>query len=304
MKALVLGGNGFIGSHVVDRLLRGGHRVSVLDRAPEQHRAPLAGVDYTLAEFDDFASIRNALREADVVFHLISTTVPSTSNEDPVADIEGNLVATVRMLDMAVQEKISKLVFLSSGGTVYGVPDTVPVSENNPTRPICSHGVIKLAIERYLFMYKQLHGLNYTVLRVSNPYGERQGHIDVQGVIGTFVQRILHDKRITIWGDGTVERDYIYVGDVAEACVSAAESDVVGVFNIGSGTSSSINDVVAALVNSTGTSIEPEYLPGRDFDVPAIYLDCAKAAETLNWRATVRLHDGIERTWQWALQQR
>lgn len=182
MKALVLGGCGFIGSHLVDRLLASGHKVRVLDRAPELYRAPIANVDYRFGDFADAPLLAEALEGIEVVYHLISTTVPPTSNLDPVADVEGNLINTLRLLQLMVQKNIPKIVFLSSGGTVYGIPETVPIPESHPLRPICSYGVVKVAIENYFQMFHQLHGLVYVVLRASNPYGERQGHAGVQGV--------------------------------------------------------------------------------------------------------------------------
>ncbi len=303
MRALVLGGNGFIGSHLVDNLLAAGHEVCVFDRGEERHRPPLEKVHYAFGSFADAGDYCAELDRVDVVFHLISTTVPSTSNDNPVKDVEGNLVSTLNLLQLLIQKNVPRLVFLSSGGTVYGVPDTVPVTERAPRRPICSHGVIKSAIEQYLYMFNSLYGLEYAVLRVSNPYGERQGHIGVQGVIATFVDKMLRDESVEVWGDGSIERDYIYVGDVADACRIAAESETNGIFNIGSGQGNSIDDIIAALSVASGRQLAPVYKPGRSFDVPRNVLDCTKAAETLGWRATTDLTEGIERTWSWAEQQ-
>ena len=300
MKALVLGGNGFIGSHLVDRLVDAGHSVRVFDRAPERYRDPLAAVDYVLAAIDDYGALDSALDGVEVVFHLVSTTVPATSNEDPVADVSGNLITSLRLLELLVKKNTSKLVFLSSGGTVYGVPDRVPVIEDMPTQPICSYGVTKLAIERFIYLYHSLHGLDYTVLRVANPYGERQGHIGVQGVIATFMNRVLQGETIEVWGDGSIERDYVYVGDVADACVRAAEAGANGVYNVGSGESRSINDVIDSLSSAAGRELTTTYKPGRDFDVPRILLDCSKAEQELRWHPTVGLEEGMSRTWRWA----
>jgi len=296
----VLGGNGFIGSHVVDRLIAAGHFVRVFDRSPEQFRAPIDGIDYVLGDFDDRGSLDQALDGVDTIFHLISTTVPSTSNDDPIADVSGNLISSLQLFDLSIKKGVGKIVFLSSGGTVYGIPEHLPVAEDSPTQPICSHGVTKLAIERYLYMYRRLHGLDHTILRVSNPYGERQGHIGVQGVISTFIDRVLRGQEIEIWGDGTIERDYIHVGDVADACLRAGESNCSGVFNIGSGDASSIMQIIQSLSTASGRTIEPVYKLGRDFDVPRNVLDCAKAESELGWTSTVRLDVGIEQTWTWA----
>jgi UDP-glucose 4-epimerase len=300
VKALVLGGNGFIGSHLVDRLVDAGHSVRVFDRAPERYRDQFESVDYVLAAINDYEALSSALVGIDVVFHLVSTTVPATSNEDPVADVSGNLITSLRLLELLVMQKTPRLVFLSSGGTVYGVPDSVPITEDMQTQPICSYGVTKLAIERFIYLYHYLHGLDYTVLRVANPYGERQGHIGVQGVIATFMNRVLQGEDIEVWGDGSIERDYIYVGDVADACVRAAEAGANGVYNVGSGESRSINDVIESLSSAAGRKLSAIYKPGRNFDVPRILLDCSRAARELDWRPSVGLNEGMGKTWRWA----
>lgn len=236
MTALVLGGNGFIGSHVVDCLLAAGHEVRVFDRIPERFRAPMHNVDYRQGDFDDLPTLAEALEGVEVLFHLISTTVPSTSNLDPVHDIETNLVNSVKLFQLAVQKKVSRIVYLSSGGTVYGIPQTIPIPETHLLRPICSYGVVKVAVEHYLAMFQQLHGLEYVVLRPSNPYGERQGHFGVQGVVGTFLGKVKRNESVEVWGDGSIIRDYIYINDLARLCVLAGNSSgISGAFNAGSG---------------------------------------------------------------------
>ncbi len=300
MKVLVLGGCGFIGSHLVNGLLAAGHKVRVFDRAPELYRAPLAKVDYRFGDFADAPLLAEALEGMEVVYHLISTTVPSTSNLDPIADVQGNLINTLRLLQLLVQKNIPKIVFLSSGGTVYGIPETVPIPESHPLRPICSYGVVKVAIENYLQMFHQLHGLEYVVLRASNTYGERQGHAGVQGVIGTFMGKMLAGEPIEIWGDGKVVRDFIYVGDLAELCVLAGPLEVSGTYNVGSGVGYSINEIIATLTMVTHRSIESIYKVGRGYDVPEVVLDIAQAAKVFGWHPNINLECGIECTWRWA----
>lgn len=299
MKALVLGGNGFIGSHVVDQLLSEGHSVRVFDRAPERFRKPLPNVDYRLASFDDVAVLMEALEGIDVVFHLISTTVPSTSNKDPVYDIASNLMGTVKLLDLIRDSSVSRIVYLSSGGTVYGVPEFSPILESHPLRPICSYGVVKVAIENYFQMYHHLYGIDYVALRASNPYGERQGHTGVQGVIGTFMGKVLSGEAIEIWGDGSVIRDFIHVDDLANLCVCAGKSSALGIFNAGSGNGNSVNEIVSTLSSVSGVEITPSYRSGRSYDVPQIVLDISKAKEEFSWNPIVELEEGIRRAWHW-----
>jgi len=299
MKALVLGGCGFIGSHLVDALLAAGHKVRVFDRAAELYRSPLANVDYRFGDFSDSALLAEALEGVDVVYHLISTTVPSTSNLDPVGDIQSNLINTVRLLQLMVQKSIKRIVYLSSGGTVYGIPETSPIPESHPLRPICSYGVVKVAIENYLQMFHQLHGLEYVVLRASNPYGERQGHLGVQGVIGTFMRKILADEPIEIWGDGNVVRDFIYVCDLTKLCVHAGEKNNTGIYNAGSGTGRSINDVVSTLAIVTGQVIQPLYKPSRGYDVPSVILNISRAKHDFVWHPENEWMSGMMATWNW-----
>lgn len=299
MKILVLGGNGFIGSHLVDALLMAKHKVRVLDRCMELYRPPHLEVDYRLGDFSDTSILAEALEGVDLVYHLVSTTVPSTSNLDPIADVQGNLISTIRLLQLMVQKGISRIVYLSSGGTVYGIPDVSPIPESHPLRPICSYGVIKVAIENYLFMYQSLHGIQPIVLRASNPYGERQGHAGVQGVIGTFLQKIKSGERIEIWGDGSVVRDFIHVSDLASLCVKAGESDCCGILNAGSGVGHSIRDVLNVSLKSAGCVIEPVYIQGRAYDVPSVVLDISKAADEFSWRPEVELLEGVRKSWQW-----
>ena len=302
MRVLVLGGCGFIGSHLVDDLMMAGHKVRVLDRSQELFRPPLAGVDYRLGDFSDAPFLAEALEGIEVVYHLISTTVPSTSNLDPINDIQSNLINTVRLLQLMAQKNIRRIVYLSSGGTVYGIPETSPIPESHPLRPICSYGVVKVAVENYLKMFQQLHGLEYVALRASNPYGERQGHLGVQGVIGTFMRKIIADEPIEIWGDGEVVRDFIYVGDLTRLCVISGEHTVVGVYNAGSGIGYSINEIVNTLERVTGKILRPRHKASRGYDVPSVVLDVSRAQQVFGWQPENNWESMITSTWKWAQQ--
>lgn len=299
LRVLVIGGCGFIGSHVVDRMLARGLRVRVLDRRPEAFRPPLDGVEYVPGDLADGSQLYEVLNGMDAVVHLASTTVPSTSNLDPIADINGNLVATVRLLHIMRETGPRKLVYLSSGGTVYGVPKNDQVTEDHPLHPISSYGIVKVAIENYLHMENQLHGLQYMTLRASNPYGPRQGHAGIQGIIGTHLWRIAGNEPIEIWGDGSVVRDFIHVTDLAELCTQAVESNAVGCFNAGSGSGTSITEIVEHVRKAVAREVEIIYKPGRSYDVPRIVLDINKAKKELNWAPRIALPEGIADTWNW-----
>ncbi len=299
MKVLVLGGNGFIGSHIVDQLLVAGHQVRVLGRSPECYRKPLKQVEYHLCSFDNEFQVAEALDGMDAVCHLISTTVPASSNLNPIADVESNLINILSLLEQMRKKNIHRLLFLSSGGTVYGNPELSPVSENHPLNPICSYGVVKVSIEKYLNMYQKVYGLQPVILRPSNPYGPRQGNTGVQGLIGTLLARVESSEIFDVWGDGSIVRDYIHVSDLARLCVLALESEACGVFNAGSGKGYSINEMISLIFQVTGKDVEVSYQKERSFDVKEVVLDISAANAEFDWKPKTALADGIADQLQW-----
>ncbi len=299
MNTLVLGGNGFIGSHLVDRLLLEGHSVHVFDRQPERYRKPLAGVVYHLQDFGNRAILASVLPNIDIVFHLVCTTVPKTSNEDPAFDVMSNVVETICLLEQCVREKVKKIVFVSSGGAVYGMPGKVPVPEDTPERPESSYGITKLTIEKYLGLFHHLYGLEYVIVRPSNPYGERQNPEGDQGVVAVFLGKIAKGQAVEIWGDGSSVKDYIYISDLVDGLYKAAFSDTDHrVFNIGSGVGHSVNDLVRIMGSTVDRPISVEYGPRGKFDVTRITLDITRAKKELGWEPTTSLDAGLRRTWE------
>jgi UDP-glucose 4-epimerase len=300
LKTVIIGGNGFIGSHIVDHLVVDKWRVTVYDRFLERYRPPLRKVEYVIGELGNIGLLNSVLPGSDVVFHLASTTIPQTSNESPTFDIQSNLVDTLGLLDACIKNKVKKIVFISSGGTVYGIPRYLPVDENHPTNPICSYGIIKLVIEKYIQLYHHLYGLSYAILRPSNPYGERQNPIGVQGVIAVFLGRIVRDQPIILWGDGEIVRDFIHVIDLARAATLSASSMVTnGIMNIGSGKSTSLNLLLELIQTIVKKPVEIHKMPPRSFDVQRIILDINQVKTTLNWEPSILLDNGIASTWQW-----
>ncbi len=299
MKILVLGGNGFIGSHVVDELLDAGHEVRVFGRRHEVWRKPLPSVIYFLGDFSNVPLLAEALQGVDVVVHLISTTVPSTSNLDPISDIQGNLESSVRLFQVMVSVNVKRIIYLSSGGTVYGIPSTTAVREDHPLNPICSYGVVKVAVEKYLGMFEQLHGFKPLIIRASNPFGPRQGHDGVQGVASTFMQKMMSNGKVTIWGDGSTKRDYLYVSDLARICRMAAESELTGIFNAGSGTGLTLIELAHMIEKASGMKLNIEYQAARSFDVREIVLNIEKAKTLLNWAPEIAIQDGLSLLFNW-----
>lgn len=292
-----------MGSHLVDALLLEGWPVKVFDRAnisPLNDKSMTARVEWLDGDFTSDADVGQALSGCDVCYHLVSTTLPQSSNADPVFDIETNVAGTIRMLNHAVRLGVKRVVFISSGGTVYGIPRSVPIGEDHPTNPICSYGITKLAIEKYLHLYRTLHGLDYTVLRLANPFGERQRIHASQGAVAVFMAKVLRGDPIEIWGDGSVVRDYIYVGDAVAAMVRAATyAGDERVFNIGSGVGVSVNEILDSIELVTGRKARRQYTAGRAFDVPVSVLATDRAKAALKWAPETPFAEGLRRLMIW-----
>ena len=300
---LVLGGAGFIGSHLAARLLEAGHRVRVFDRPrldTLEQIARRAALEIRTGDFLNPGDVERALAGIEVVFHLISTTMPKSSNDNPAYDVETNVLATLRLLEQCRRLKVRKIVFVSSGGTVYGIPAGVPIPETHPTEPICSYGIHKLMIEKYLRLSHFLHGLDYCILRPSNLYGERQRTDTAQGAVAVFLERALSGAAIQVWGDGSVVRDYLYVGDAAEAFLRALDYDgPQRIFNIGAGAGTSLNELLQEIRALVGRPLNVEHTPPRSLDVPVNVLDCSLAERVLGWKARTPLAQGLRRTLDW-----
>ena len=303
MRITIFGGGGFIGSAIADRLLKDGHVLRIFERPrvePYRKFSATESVEWMTGDLTSVHDVTTAIDGVDVVLHLISTTLPKNSNDDPVYDVQSNLISTLQLLDAMVSKGIGKIVFISSGGTVYGDPRYIPVDENHPTEPMVSYGITKLAIEKYLLMYQHLHGIKANILRVANPYGERQRIETAQGAVGVFLSKAMRHEPIEIWGDGSVTRDYLYINDVAEAFACAvAYNGEKSVFNISSGIGTSLNEMIDMLESQLGHTVPRHYLPGRAFDVPVSVLDNKLARLELGWMPQVGMREGIMRTVNW-----
>jgi UDP-glucose 4-epimerase len=301
MKILVLGGSGFLGSHIVDRFLAENHDVSVYDLYPERFRRSPSKIEFFTGDFGNVGALSELIATGfDAVIHCVSTTTPKSSNESPEFDIQSNVIGTLYLLDICTKHKVGKLVFLSSGGTVYGdIGDLEMVDESHAVRPMCSYGVSKLTIEHYLEVYKHLRGLDYVALRLANPYGERQSPLRALGALTVFLHRTLKGQDIEIWGDGAVTRDFIYVGDVANAVYFATISPISGVYNVGTGTGLSLRDIVHRIETITGRRPSVRWLPARSFDVPRIVLDATKLRNATEWTSNTSLQEGVDKTAHW-----
>jgi UDP-glucose 4-epimerase len=300
---LVLGGGGFLGGHLLRRLAHEDMTVKAYGRRrmtyPEK-------IHYIYGDLLDRSRLRRALEGVDCVFHLAWTTVPQTSNEDPQADVQGNVVAGIGLLDACRDVGVKTVVFPSSGGTVYGAASgTGILTESHPTDPISSYGISKLALEKYLALYRHLHGLDYRILRISNAYGEGQQPDRPQGLIGVALRRIASGQPVHVWGDGSVIRDYVYAGDVVDCCVRAARAPLAEasprIFNVGTEHGHSVSEILSTIFRVTGREPAVNHAPARCFDVPRSVLSSQLAHDALGWQPQTTLDEGVARTWRWIL---
>jgi UDP-glucose 4-epimerase len=300
MKAIVVGASGFVGSHLVDGLLATGYQVKALARnlpgligTKAQSNPALSLVPVNMG---DELALRKAVEGADLVFHLASGSLPQSSNRDPKADVQVNLLGALNLLEACRLASVQRLVVVSSGGTVYGMPQQVPLGEDHPTDPTCSYGICKLAIEKYAALYNLLHGLDCVVLRVANPYGERQRLNATQGVVPVFLGKALRGEPLQIWGDGNTVRDFLYVSDVVSALLAAAQfKGEPHLFNVGSGQGLSLNQLVRLLEAQLQRDLRVEYLPSREFDVPTNVLCIERTRRSLGWSPQVPVGEGLRR---------
>lgn len=299
ISTLVIGGHGFIGQHITQRLAAENQPVVVLDR----HTPPcsIAGTVSIQGELSDHEKLAEIFAQYAIthVIHLASSTLPKSSNENMPFDVSSNLLPTLNLLDLCVKHKARKVVFMSSGGTVYGPPQTEPMAETHPTDPICSYGIIKLAIEKYLQLYQHLFQLDYIAIRAANPYGPGQNPLGTQGVIANFAHKILTGLPLEVWGDGSIVRDYFYVQDLAELTYQALLAEQTGVFNAGSGTGVSLNTLIQILGQRCDLLPKVNYHDNRSLDVKNVVLDTSKARNLLGWKASTRLEEGIDRYIDW-----
>lgn len=303
-RCVVLGAGGFIGTNLSRAL---NERVSSLKAFGRRQAFPdaMKGIPWITGDFSEPASVAAVLGDADIVFHLVNTSTPTSSNFDKMADLESSVRPTIAMLEACREAGVKRVVFVSSGGTVYGVPKHIPTFEDAPTWPITAYGVTKLAIEKYLFLFDHLYGLDFRVLRVANPFGAYQSTVKIHGAIMTFLQKAMDNRTIEIWGDGSTLRDYIYIDDVVSAIMAASEhGDGNKVFNIGAGAGRTLNDIIAAIEGLLGRSLSVKYLNPRPGDVPRSVLDISRAQAELQWSPAVTFEEGLRRTATWLESQR
>ncbi len=297
-KVLVTGGAGFIGSHVVDLFIERGDEVVVVDNLSTGRRinlnpaARLYEVDIRSPELEGVFETE----KPDFVSHHAAQVDVRRSLTEAMLDAEINILGSLRVIELALKYAVKKFVYISTGGAVYGEPEYLPCDEEHPVNPICQYGVSKHAVEHYLYLYKELYGLDYVVLRYPNVYGPRQDPNGEAGVVAIFTGQMLQGMPVTINGDGDQERDFVYVGDCARANIMAMESDVTGIYNLASGVGTTVNELAAILKDVTGYQLEPVHGPPKLGETYRIFLTAEKAGRVLGWEPNFSLRQGLEKT--------
>ncbi len=302
-RALVTGGAGFIGSHVAERLVGLGVQVRVLDNLSVGVRENVPqGAELVVGDVRDAATVERALDGVDIVFHLAARVSIRASVDGFYDDAQTNVMGTLTVLQACAEQKVRRFVYASSMGVYADAPTPDPIPETHPTEPISPYGVGKLAGEKYLLCLAGVLGLEPIILRYFNTYGPRQGYTPYVGVITIFIKRLLAGEPPVIFGDGEQRRDFVYVGDVADATVLAAQKDVAGeVFNIGTGRATSVNEVAALLCGKLNPTIRPEYAPAHPGELRYSVPDISKARRLLGYDPKGRLEDKIDEVIAWHL---
>ncbi len=299
LRCVVLGAGGFVGTSLCRRLGDEGAVIVGFGRRSRIDDAPFPGT-WVEGEFEDAKAVARVVSGADVVFHLLGGSNPSASNRAPATELQTALATNLSLIAEIIRADVGKLVFVSSGGTVYGPAHHLPICEDAATDPISAYGLGKLTTEKMLRIYGLTEGLNYTILRVANPYGPFQIPNRPQGILATIIKRAMEGTPVEVWGDGTVIRDYLHISDVCDALVRSATINAEHkVFNIGSGTGRSLNEIVNSVADVLGVQVLVEYKPGRSADIPANVLDCTRALQTLGWGPRIAWAAGLRDTATW-----
>jgi UDP-glucose 4-epimerase len=303
ITCMIFGGNGFIGSHLAEGLVRDGFRVKIFDTYQGGIKNLVSiqdKIELVKGDFFSETDVNGALQDVDYVFHYVSTTNPATAVKDPVYDIQSNVIGSVKMFQYAQKAGVKKIFFSSSGGTVYGEPLSIPIKESAPTHPVNPYAISKLAIERYLDFFYHTYGMKYSILRYSNPYGERQNPLGKQGVIPIFLNKLKNNEKPTIFGDGNSVRDYIYIQDAIDATLAVVKKDMKNsVYNIGNGKGTTLNELIQIMREVTGKEIYPQYIQDSGKYISKVVLDIEKIRNDTGWFPKMDIYEGILKTWKW-----
>lgn len=302
MNIVIFGAAGFIGTNLAIKLAENkNNSILLVDKSRVFFTTiismNLVNVQIKEMNYEKETEFSGILEGQDIVFHLASTTVPSTSNQHIPQELMANVIVTSKMLENCVKCKIKKVIFLSSGGTVYGKEGVCPLKESTATNPISSYGIQKITIEKLLYLYHYLYGLDYRIIRLANPYGPYQRPNGILGAVTTFTYKAIKKEKIIVFGDGSIIRDYIYIDDAVKAILKIAMGDKeYRVFNLGCGYGTSINELLEIIKNTLKVNLNIIHKPNRIVDVPINYLDISRYEESYGKLTPIPLNEGIYRT--------
>jgi UDP-glucose 4-epimerase len=299
MNILIIGGNGFIGSHLTESLSKSNNDITVFDRAENLYTGELDNVNYIYGDFNQTSLLKKISGKFDIIFHLLSTTVPTTANLNPMLDVESNLMNTISFLQSLESTKLKKIIYISSGGTVYGNPSKLPINETHNLNPVGSYGIVKVAIESYIKFFSNKFNIPYLIIRPSNPYGPRQSYKGNQGVISTFLYNMINKVDLNVWGDGSNIRDYIYIKDLVDFIKLSGLSKETGIFNVGSGEGQSILELIEETKKVTLSSPEINFSQNKKSGINNIVLDISKAKNIFDWKPNFSLSEGVKLHYEW-----
>ena len=299
MNILITGGLGYIGSNIAKKLIDENYHVTIVSKnnhPPETLKYYNNKYTLLLKDYSTDEVLKKIIPQQDVLIHAAGTTVPENSTQNPIYDVESNIIPFLKLLESSTNSHIKQFIFLSSGGVVYGNTDEEKINENHPTNPLSSYGITKLTCEKYIQLFNKLHQLNYTIFRISNVYGPNQSFKNNQGVISSWINKIKHNDDIEIWGNKNIVRDYIYIDDVTQAIFLAIKKNITGLYNIGTEKGTSLSQLANLIINLSGSNNKILYKEfTRPFDVIYNVLDCEKYFKTCQWRAETDLTDGLKK---------
>ncbi len=302
MKIILLGAAGFIGTNLVIELAKNPeNEITVVDREKGFFKniinLNLPRVNIVESDLTMDTDYEELVKNQDLVYHLISTTVPTTSNQHIAEELKANVVLSANLFEACVKQVVKKVVFISSGGTVYGKESKCPLNEKTPTNPITSYGIQKMSIEKLLYLYNYMYGLDYRIIRLANPYGPYQRPNGVLGAVTTFTYKAIKGEEINVYGDGSVVRDFIFIDDAVRGIQKIVEgNDRHHTFNLGCGFGTSIKQVLDTIERALGITLNVKYTEARKVDVPVNYLDIKRFETAYGSLNPIRLEEGIRKT--------
>ena len=300
MNITIFGAAGFIGTNLIINLAKdSSNTITAVDKNiayfDNLKKMGFKNVNFAVSDFTSYSNYDSLLEGRETVFHLVSTTFPASSNKNIRKELNSNIGFSSNLFDSCARQNVKKIVFLSSGGAVYGKDATCPINENAAVNPISSYGLQKLAIEKMLSLYNYMYGIDYRIVRLSNPYGPYQRPDSGLGVVSTFVYKALKGEEAVVYGDGSAVRDFIYIDDAVRGILKIADgNDKNCLFNLGCGYGTSINQLIETIENTLGVRVNVKYADKRNTDVPVNYLDIGKFENTYGKLDPIKLENGIK----------